>query len=42
MELPEIVNTSEGYESVLLNSAHGIDLLNYLFPSLKILKNIHF
>ena len=42
MELPETLNTAGYYNSVHLNSAHGIDLLNYLFSSLEVIKNIHF
>jgi len=40
MELPEGLNQEQGYQNVLLNSAHGIDLLLYLFPGLEI-QNIY-
>lgn len=40
MELPEGVDPEKGYQAVLLNSAHGIDLLLYLFPGLEI-QNIY-
>ncbi len=42
MELPEGVNIKGNYTSVLLNSAHGIDLLLYLFGDLEIINNSHF
>lgn len=42
MELPEVINKKGDYNGVLLNSAHGIDLLLYLFEDLQIINSYHF
>jgi predicted dehydrogenase len=41
MELPERVNETGNYYAVHANSAHGIDLLYYLFKDIKVLNNYH-